>query len=79
MAIQPFYGPSALQMVVLYDKGFSSLFVPQMRYLLAPKTHWLEVLNTKFLKLVVETRNLALKSRYLNLLPKDIEPQYRLG
>ena len=51
IAIQSFYVPSAVQMVVLDDKSFSSLFLPQMRYLPALKMHGPEVLNTKFLKL----------------------------
>ena len=39
IAIFPFYAPRVVQMVVLYDESFSSLFVPQTRYLLPPKTH----------------------------------------
>jgi len=35
----PFYAPRAVQMVVLYDESFSSLIVPQTRYLLPSKTH----------------------------------------
>ena len=39
IAIFPFYAPKVAQMVVLYDESFSSLFVPQTRYLLPSKTH----------------------------------------